>query len=303
MPALMNNSDFSYAGVGSRSRKRAEAFAVEYPGKVFGSYEEVVESSAVDAIYIPLPPALHFTWAEKALITGKHVLLEKPFTESIEETRRLIAMADQRGLALHENYMFVFHRQIEAVRKMLDEGEIGDVRLYRMSFGFPMRSEEDFRYRKELGGGALFDAGGYCLRLAALLLGDSAHITTATANYTERFEVDLYGSATVVNSEGITVQLSFGMDNDYQCELDIWGSRGRLTTGRIFTAPACFSPVVKIGINGTWKEVVLPADDTFYKSICWFYSCIEDEAVRKEQYRRIEKQAEMMEEFRRVAGM
>ncbi len=303
MPALLQCPEFSYVGVGMHRREKAESFLSEYPGKLFESYEEMVASDEIDAVYIPLPPALHFPWAQKALQNGKHVLLEKPFAMFLTETEELVSEAEKGALALHENYMFLFHSQMEELRKLVDSGEIGEVRLYRMSFGFPMRPAGDFRYDRNLGGGALMDAGGYCLKLATWLLGDSAHVTTATANRTDRFEVDLYGSATVVNEAGATAQLSFGMDNHYQCQLQVWGSKGMLTTGRIFTAPAGFAPTAVIETDGNRKEITLPSDDTFLKSIRHFSDCIDRSEIRKNMYQEILKQSELVEEFRKCAGM
>ena len=303
MPALFQCPQFSYVGVGMHRREKAVAFLTEYPGQLFESYEEMVSSNQIDAVYIPLPPALHFEWAGKALQNGKHVLLEKPFTMFRSETETLISEAEEKNLALHENYMFVFHRQMEELRELIASGEIGEVRLYRMCFGFPMRPAGDFRYDRSLGSGALMDAGGYCLKLATWLLGEDAHVTTATANRTDRFDVDLFGSATVVNGEGTTAQLSFGMDNHYKCELQVWGSKGMLTTGRIFTAPAGFTPTAVIETDGNRREVPLSADDTFLKSIRHFSECIERPEVREQNYREIKKQAELVEEFRKRAGM
>ncbi len=303
MPALLQCSAFSYVGVGMHRREKAEAFLSEYPGTLFESYDALVSSDEIEAIYIPLPPALHFQWAKKALQNGKHVLMEKPFTMFLSETETLISEANGRNLALHENYMFMFHRQMEELRALIVSGEIGEVRLYRMSFGFPMRPAGDFRYDRSLGGGALMDAGGYCLKLATWLLGDDVHVTTAVANRSDRFDVDLYGSATVVDGKGVTAQLSFGMDNHYKCELQVWGSKGMLTTGRIFTAPVGFAPTAVIETDGNRKEVPLSADDTFLKSIQHFSECIQRPEVRGQTYREIMKQAELVEEFRKHAGM
>ena len=136
--------------------------------------------------------------------------------------------------------MFVYHDQLDALNKVVQSGEIGNVRLYRISFGFPLRQLNDFRYNKKLGGGALLDAGGYCMKYARYLLGDTAKVVTAQANNIGGFEVEMFGSATMTNINGDVVQIAFGMDNDYRCEIEIWGSKGTIISGRILTAPAGF---------------------------------------------------------------
>ena len=120
--------------------------------------------------------------------------------------------------------MFVYHTQLDWIRKKISEGTIGEVRLIRIDFGFPFRGANDFRYNKALGGGALLDCGGYTLKLASLFLGDSAKVTASQLNGKDGFEVDIYGSATLTNNEGLTAQVSFGMDNSYKCSLEVWGS-------------------------------------------------------------------------------
>jgi len=282
-------------------KEKAQAFINQYGGRIFDGYEDIATSPEIDALYIPLPPALHFKWAKLALEHGKHVLVEKPSTTSAADTAELIRVAEERGVALHENYMFAFHAQLEAIEKIIASGEIGDVRLYRVSFGFPRRAANDFRYNKALGGGALLDAGGYTIRYATRLLGPTAKIRYAQSNYMDGFEVDMYGSAALSNDDGETAQISFGMDNNYKCELEVWGSKGTLTTGRVLTAPAGFVPTATIRKGNEDTVVDLPADDAFLKSVNHFIDCVNDETVRKERFALILKQAELVDEFKQLA--
>lgn len=283
-------------------RDKAQNFVAQYGGRIFDGYENIVTSTDVDALYIPLPPALHYRWAKMALEAGKHVLVEKPSTTSAADTRDLVNTASSSGLALHENYMFAFHNQLDAIDDAVASGEIGEVRLYRISFGFPMRKSNDFRYNKALGGGALIDAGGYTLKYAARLLGPTATVRYAEMNGVDGFDVDMYGSAALVNDEGVTAQISFGMDNNYKCELEIWGSKGCLTTGRVLTAPAGFVPTMTIRKGNENYSYDLPADDSFSKSIRYFLSCVEDDGTRNESFNSMIKQSELVDEFRLCAA-
>ena len=277
--------------------EKADNMIAEFGGHRFSSYEEIITSPEIEAIYIPLPPALHYKWAKVALENGKHVLVEKPSTISFKDTNDLVEMAKKSELALHENYMFIFHEQLDAIDSVVQSGEIGDVRLYRISFGFPRRASNDFRYDKKLGGGALIDAGGYTIKYAIRLLGNTAVIKYAQLNYIDEFDVDIYGSASLVNKEGVTAQIAFGMDNDYKCELEVWGSKGTLKTGRVLTAPAGFTPTMSIKKNTEIEERSLPTDDAFKKSIEYFMKCISDKEARNENYQSILKQAQLVDQF------
>lgn len=314
MPALKKCDNFVFAGVavadsgewngtmsdeiGQLELNKASRFPDEYGGIIFDSYTELIKSHDVDAVYIPLPPALHYKWGKIALENGKHVFMEKPFTTSAEDTKELIVLAKEKGLALHENYMFVYHSQLEWIMGKIYEGVIGDIRLIRIDFGFPFRGAEDFRYDRALGGGALLDCGGYTLKLASLLLGETAEITASKLNYKDEFDVDIYGSASLTNSEGVSAQVSFGMDNSYRCSLDIWGSTGSIYTNRILTAPDGFEPVVIIKSGNEEQSYTLPADDTFGKSIGFFEKCLNDSACRNTHYSEIIKQSELVEKIK-----
>lgn len=279
-------------------KEKVLRFVDEYGGKIYCSYQKMVECDEIDAIYIPLPPALHYRWAKCALKHGKHVLVEKPATVSLAQTRELIELAEEKGLAFCENYMFVYHSQIAEIKKLIDDGNIGNVKLYKITFGFPRRSTNDFRYNRELGGGALLDAGGYTLKYANLLLGDTSKVICANMNYTDDFEVDIFGTGSLKNEDGIIVQLSYGMDNYYKCELTAWGSTGELTTGRVLTAPVGYIPTAILKTGEGEKEIQFSSDDTFLKSIQEFLNCISDSDVRKKHYTDIMKQAETVEAFR-----
>lgn len=285
-----------------RECAKAKSFIDAYGGKIYKGYQTLIESEDIDAIYLPLPPALHFKWAKMALENGKHVFVEKPSTTCLADTEELIRIASEQGLALHENYMFVFHDQLKAIDEVVASGEIGEARLYRISFGFPRRAQNDFRYNKVLGGGALLDAGGYTMKYANYLLGDTARVVTAQVNYIQGFEVEMYGSATMVNDRGETAQLAFGMDNDYKCDIEIWGSQGTITSNRILTAPAGFVPSYTIKRNQDLETRPLPADDAFYKSIIRFVDCVNFSSIRHENFELIINQEKLLDQFQRLAG-
>lgn len=298
---LNNVSNSDIVSQQERELEKAKTFINSYGGKIYQSYTEICTSADVDAIYLPLPPALHYRWAKLALVNNKHALVEKPFTINLSDTEELISLAKTNKLAVHEDYMFVYHNQIQAINDIIASGEIGKVRHYRIQFGFPKRPANDFRYNKALGGGALLDAGGYTIKYASLLLGETTHLTTASSKYEVEWEVDIFGSATMVNDEGVVAQLSFGMDNNYKCMVEAWGSEGTLTTGRVLTAPDGFEPDVIIRKGNDDEVRKLPSDEAFVKSIQRFVDCINYDDVRSENYSIIERQAKFIDQFIKIS--
>lgn len=322
LPALQKNKDFEFVGIAVASKSewfgdkaasisdegwaaiqereigRANPFIKNYGGKIFDSYQTLMEDVTVDCVYVPLPPALHYKWAKLGLECGKHIFVEKPSTTCLADTQSLVDLAKQRGLALHENYMFAYHEQLNYISQFVASGEIGDVRLYRISFGFPLRQLSDFRYKSALGGGALLDCGGYVLKYAAMLLGDTTKIDYARLNNIDGFEVDMYGSAALSNDEGTTVQIAFGMDHDYKCELEVWGSKGTFYTNRVLTAPEGFAPKATIRKGNEETTIHLSADDAFSKSIKVFADCVNNAAAREAEYEVLLRQERLLEAFK-----
>ena len=316
MPSLSEVSGFEFAGVAiadanewdgvltedilSSELTKASQFIENYGGNIYKSYTTMIEDESISAVYLPLPPALHYKWGKEVLLHNKHLFLEKPSTTSLSDTEDLVSLAQKKDLALHENYMYIYHNQLEQIKSMVESGEIGDVRLYRIAFGYPRRSANDFRYNKKLGGGTLLDNGGYTINLASLLLGKSAKIVASNLYYIDEFDVDIFGTATLVNDEGLTAQIAFGIDNNYKCDLEIWGNKGTLFANRIFTAPDGFVPklVKKVG-NAPEEVVELSADYTFRKSIAHFLECINNSKVREENYSNLIKQANLVEQIKR----
>lgn len=318
LPSLQRIEEFNFAGVAIASPeewagegpvtektiavinnelKKAQSFVDSYGGRIFEGYQTLIDSPDIDVVYLPLPPALHFKWAKRTLEACKNAYVEKPFTTGLADTQALLSIAKEKKLAVHENYMFVYHKQLQAINDLILKGEIGKVRQYRISFGFPRRAANDFRYNKALGGGALLDAGGYCMKYASWLLGDTARLVCAKAYFEPEYEVDIFGSATMINEEGTVVQMSFGLDCDYKCELEAWGSTGTLTTGRILTAPDGFEPDLLIKHNQDSKKQKLPADNAFEKSIRHFYNCLIDDNERVLNYNVIERQSSFVTAF------
>lgn len=294
LPALRACPNASYAGVASRTPDKAKQFQAQFGGEIYDGYDALLQDDSIDAVYVPLPPALHYEWGKKVLGSGKHLLMEKPFTTDLAQTKELIALAEQKGLAVHENYMFLYHSQLGEIKKLIADGTLGEIRLYRMAFGFPKRSADDFRYCKNLGGGALLDCGGYPVRLALELLGDRARVVQAKLSQPQGYEVDLFGSAVLENENGLCAQVSFGMDNAYQCQLEVWGSKATLIAPRIFTAGDGVQPDLILRTSEGEKTVQLASDCHFLHSLEQFVSLINSPEKKMKNNSFVLKQAELV---------
>lgn len=302
LPALEKVQGVQCAGVASNSPDKLRRFVDKYNIHVYESYDEVIQDENVDCIYVPLPPVFHYEWAKKALLAGKHVFLEKPSTISAEQTRELAGLAGSMGLVLQENYMFQYHAQLADIEKIIASGELGKLRLVRTSFGFPRRAAGDFRYVKELGGGTMLDNGGYTIKLINRLLGKSTRLVASKLDYDEETGVDIFGTAEFMNADGVLAQAAFGMDCQYQCSLELWGSKGRLTTGRIYTTPDGFVPTALIETGAGSRSIELASCDAFEESIKMYLRAVDDDGLRAEMAQELVRQAEFVDAVRRNEG-
>lgn len=302
LPALEKVQGVQCAGVSSNSPDKLKRFVDKYNIHVYESYDEVILDENVDCIYVPLPPVFHYEWAKKALLAGKHVFLEKPSTISAVQTRELAGIAGSMGLVLQENYMFQYHAQLADIEKIIASGELGKLRLVRTSFGFPRRAGGDFRYVKELGGGTMLDNGGYTIKLINRLLGRSTRLVASKLDYDEETGVDIFGTAEFMNADGVLAQAAFGMDCQYQCSLELWGSKGRLTTGRIYTAPDGFVPTALIETGAGSRSIELASCDAFEESIKMYLRAVDDDNVRADMAQELVRQAEFVDAVRKNEG-
>jgi len=162
----------SVTAVASRDPARAAEFAaVAHLPRVFDSYEALLASPDIDAIYNPLPNGLHGLWSMRACAAGKHVLCEKPLASSAAEARAMYAAARAAAVTLVEAYPYRAQEQTLRLKSLIADGAIGRLRTIHAAFGFPLRDRSDIRLDPTLAGGALMDLGSYPLSLIRYLAG------------------------------------------------------------------------------------------------------------------------------------
>ena len=245
-PAIAASAAARLEVVGSRSLERAQALARPFHARAVAGYDAVVQDPSVECVYIALPNALHAEWALKAAAAGKHVLCEKPACQSLAETERVVAACRRAGGRFMEGYMFRSHPQHAQVRERLRRGELGEVHHLEAAFGFPPLPQEDFRYQRTLGGGALADLAGYPIAAARLLFGEEPEGVSALAEGDPAYGVDIRGTLQLRFPSGRTAQAAFGFPYSYRNTYALWGSRGRLEVARAFSIPPTLNPSITL---------------------------------------------------------
>jgi len=305
IPAIKSLAEkFEIVAVSSRTQQKADALATKFGCEAIHTYEALLERSDIDVVYIPLPTGLHYEYILKSLNSGKHVFCEKSFAENFEQVGELVELAKNKDLVVMENFMFEYHSQQKIIKQIIDSGEIGDIRFMKSSFGFPpFPSIDNIRYNKNLGGGALLDAGGYPLKAAQVFFGQELKLKGAHLYYDQKLEVDLWGSALLETSDQKTgIQIAFSFDNYYQCSYEFWGTNGRLKSNRAFTPRENFHPELIIEKNNIEEIRKLEPDNHFERILHRFHDVISDKELRSEEYSKILNQSRLISEIRKYAN-
>jgi NDP-hexose-3-ketoreductase len=301
LPAIREMDGVDLVAVASRERDKADRVAAGFGCAGIAGYQNLLAREDIDAVYVPLPPSMHHEWATRALDAGKHVLAEKPLTTSYRCTAELVALARRRNLVLAENFMFLYHSQHDAVRKLIDDGAIGELQVFASSFGIPPLNPASFRYRPGLGSGCLLDVGVYPLRVAQLYL--SARLEVLGAGLRRGTTgVDVAGSALLRAPDGVTAHVDFGFQHCYRSTYELWGTHGRLSVSRAFTPTEHLKPVVRLEQQDVVTELVLPADHQVRNTIAAFAAAALTPGIRPSFGEALLEQAMLVDQVRDAAG-
>jgi D-xylose 1-dehydrogenase (NADP+, D-xylono-1,5-lactone-forming) len=240
-----------FVAVASRDAARARAFADELGlGRSFGSYEELLASDEVDAVYVALPVSMHAEWTVRSLQAGKHVLCEKPLALRVEDAERCFDAAATAGRLCAEGLMWRHHPRTTLARKLVVDGAIGRLASVRAALSVGVEPG-DIRRRVDLGGGALGDLGCYCVSAIRLFAGEPERVWAEQVTDGPG-GVDLRLAATLRLPGDVLAQFDVGLDLPRRDELELVGSEGRLT----IPDPGCAAPT-------TWSWTATAASSGF----------------------------------------
>lgn len=192
IPALRQTTRGELVAVASRSQESATAFAQKHEiPRAFDSYEAMLASDEIDAVYNPLPNTMHREWTMAAARHGKHIFCEKPLAVTPAEAQEMIDACEQAGVLLVEAFVFLLHPQTLKLRQLLDDGVIGELHQLQARLTFRLnRPTDNIRLNKELGGGSLLDAGGYPITFARFAFGTEPVAVQAAGHFDPDYEVD-----------------------------------------------------------------------------------------------------------------
>jgi predicted dehydrogenase len=232
IPGMKKAENCELVTIAGRNPEKAERFAKEYGiPKAYGSYEELLEDSEIQAVYIPLPNDIHLKWVKASLKAGKHVLCEKPLALNAGEAEEMYKTAEECGVYLMEAYAYLHSPYVESLKNDVKSGIIGEVDYIDTAF-VTQGYKEDFRLHKEFGGGAMYDLGCYCTTMIMSLIDSEPDMVKASAEFSE-LGVDYMTAGLIRFKNGARAAFNVGMvlgqnTNSRYDRLYVHGSKGSI---------------------------------------------------------------------------
>jgi len=267
IPAIHASTRGRLVAVASRETAKARHYAAEWEIPLaFGSYEALLDSDQVDAIYVSLPNHLHTEWSIRALRAGKHVLCEKPLALSALEVDLMISASQETGRVLAEALMYRHHPQTKLAGDWIHSGRLGEVQLIQAVFNFQIGEPHRIRLLKEYGGGCLWDVGIYPVSFAQFALGD---VPQSVYGYqrTGKSGVDEIFSGLLLYRQERTAQVTSSFRSPFYTFAQVIGSLGRLVLNQPFVGMNSGQRLLFFPESGEPKEIPVPEFDLYQGEI------------------------------------
>jgi xylose dehydrogenase (NAD/NADP) len=258
VPALLAARRSALVAVASRDLARAAHYARQWDIPVaHASYDALLRSRDIDAVYIPLPNTLHVEWTLRALDAGKHVLCEKPLALTPDDIDRVDAVARDRQRVVAEGFMYRHEPLTAAVLATLAEGAIGPLRTITATFTFERSRTPDVRLDPLLGGGSLWDIGCYAVNVARLIAGREP-VRVLGVESRGPTDVDESFSGILQFDTGVTAAIHSSFRAAYRTALEITGAQGVMRVSHPFKPGPqeqidvqCGDDTRRIAVNGS----------------------------------------------------
>lgn len=228
-PAIQQAQAAELTAIASRSAERAAQWAADQDvPRSHGSYQALLDDPEIDAVYIPLPPALHAEWTIKAAERGKHVLCEKPLAMNATQAMEMAAACREHNVQLMDGVMWVHQPRAEDMLRPIQDGTLGRLRRVTSAFSFdwPDIPEDEYRLQRELGGGSLLDLGWYCVGATLWAFGDLPSRVWGTAR--DRGDIDMNFSGHMWFDDERMASFDSGFDTVLRKWFEVAGTQASL---------------------------------------------------------------------------
>lgn len=261
IPGIQKAENCEVVAIASRRLASADEAASKLGiPQAFGSYEALLESDDVDAVYIPLPNHLHKEWTIASARAGKHILCEKPMALTAADAQEMVDVCEAEGVAFMEAFMYRLHPSWIAVKDLVTSGRIGRLRAMQCAFSYFNDDPSNIRNRTDAGGGALMDVGCYPINVARMLFEDEPVQVEAIIERHPDFGTDVTTSALLEFESGHAAFTVSTMAEDEQYVV-LLGEQGRIRIDIPFNIPPDRPSTVRLFQGG--RPPAEPGEEVF----------------------------------------
>jgi dTDP-3,4-didehydro-2,6-dideoxy-alpha-D-glucose 3-reductase len=259
VPALSRIAEIDQIDIASLSK----ALDADLPkaGQHFTDYAEALRQSSAQCVYVSLPNSMHEAWVQACLDAGKHVIVDKPATMTVESANRFADIAAGKGLLFAEATVFDFHPQFQAMQEFVSAA--GGLTHIDAQFVIPPLPPTNFRNNAALGGGCLLDMGAYAAGLARRFGGELQRLSAFRAPPYDGFDIDMGFSLAAQFANGVRYTGHFSFESEYQNRLLLVARHGSLLVERLFSPPPDSPPVWQVRRSNAASEEQQPVADVF----------------------------------------
>jgi dTDP-3,4-didehydro-2,6-dideoxy-alpha-D-glucose 3-reductase len=250
IPSLAAMNNVELVGFYTRNLDTASVITKKYNITYYDELDKMLAEAAIDFVYISSPNALHYPHIIKALSNKINVIVEKTAVANLQQAKKVVELAAEHNLLVYEAFMYRHHQQFSRLKKVIDNETYGIVKKVFINFGFPHLTKSDIRYSRELGGGALLDAGAYTISAMNGLFGECKYENSGI--FFESHSVDVNGYAVFHSAKNVQCFLNWGFGLGYKNEMQIWTNEGVIVVDRAFSKPSNFAAKIchiENGIN------------------------------------------------------
>lgn len=277
IPAIRMSHRGRLTAVASREIGAAKAYAHQWDiPHAFGSYQEMLDSGQVDAVYISLPNHLHAEWTIRALQAGLHVLCEKPFAITLDQVDAMIAASQAADRRLAEAFMYRHHPQTKTIGEWIQSGRLGKIAMVRSVFTFKLldRDGNVRLFPTKQGGGCLWDVGVYPLSLAQYVFGGPPIEVTGWQQLGDTGVDEVFTGQMRYPGSGLA-QISSSFRTPFYMNVEILGENGSLVATRPFNM-VDESRLSFIPIDGESEVISFPKKNLYLGQIEDMHAAILD---------------------------
>lgn len=247
--------------------------SVSKPIELFDNYEDALCRSKASIAYITTTNNSHFKWAKATLNAGMHTIIDKPATISLFETEELLQIARNNQLLLSESTVYTYHPQLSFLKNIIEQNN-SEPKLLTVHFSFPPMDRNNFRYCKELGGGAFLDTSPYAVSIGRYFFNAPPEQCYYVENSTLEDGLNTSYSLLLKYSNGRALIGHFGFNTEYVNRLNILGDKICIDIDRIFTIPDLMTNQIKIRVNNQPHEITAPSGNAFELYLTEIEQCL-----------------------------